>query len=450
MAALDFPASPTVGQTYTANGSTWTWDGVSWVSSNDAVSQIVAGTNITISPAGGTGAVTVNASGGGAGGIEVGDGAIIPSSGIIVQRGSQYFQAANRGLAYNATYHDLTNLPGISKQYGTNYSFGFPNVAYTSIPTWDGSKWLVINQSATVTNQLATSTDGQTWTVSSTGINASLSPTELFFVNGKYFAFSAGSNFASSTDGVIWTYYASGGPTCSTNQRSLPPYWTGSQYVFQNPQFTIFRSADGITWTNTSLTGDGIAYNGSLFVGVGTSAQWRTSPDGTTWTSRIAPFTLQAHAIGTNGTDFFVINRGGNSVYKSSDGITWTIISEFPVGVGFQMRSNFRYISGTFYVWGNLADTVLVLYKSTDNCVTWSPVSFMTSSTTHNYLVNNGSYFLNVGTSLSSTSFAGATFASTVKTTSFSGTPINVFGVSPVYNTNGHGGTISTTYMRTK
>jgi len=32
MATLNFPASPTVNQQYTANGSTWTWDGTSWLS----------------------------------------------------------------------------------------------------------------------------------------------------------------------------------------------------------------------------------------------------------------------------------------------------------------------------------------------------------------------------------------------------------------------------------
>jgi hypothetical protein len=34
MAALDFPASPTINQTYTANGLTYTWDGTSWVTTN--------------------------------------------------------------------------------------------------------------------------------------------------------------------------------------------------------------------------------------------------------------------------------------------------------------------------------------------------------------------------------------------------------------------------------
>lgn len=34
MAALNFPASPTLGQAYTANSNTWKWNGTSWVSSN--------------------------------------------------------------------------------------------------------------------------------------------------------------------------------------------------------------------------------------------------------------------------------------------------------------------------------------------------------------------------------------------------------------------------------
>lgn len=48
MAALDFPASPTVGQTYTANGGTWRWDGTSWVGGN----------TLTV-PYGGTGAASL-------------------------------------------------------------------------------------------------------------------------------------------------------------------------------------------------------------------------------------------------------------------------------------------------------------------------------------------------------------------------------------------------------
>lgn len=34
MAALNFPSSPNVNDTYTANGKSWKWDGISWVSYN--------------------------------------------------------------------------------------------------------------------------------------------------------------------------------------------------------------------------------------------------------------------------------------------------------------------------------------------------------------------------------------------------------------------------------
>lgn len=34
MAALIFPLNPNVNDIYTANGKSWKWDGVSWVSYN--------------------------------------------------------------------------------------------------------------------------------------------------------------------------------------------------------------------------------------------------------------------------------------------------------------------------------------------------------------------------------------------------------------------------------
>jgi hypothetical protein len=50
------------GYVLTSNGTT-----ASWAAATGGVSQIVAGTNVTISPSGGTGVVTINASGGGGG-----------------------------------------------------------------------------------------------------------------------------------------------------------------------------------------------------------------------------------------------------------------------------------------------------------------------------------------------------------------------------------------------
>ena len=40
MTALNFPSSPTIGQTYTANGGTWKWDGTVW---NSLPSSTISG-----------------------------------------------------------------------------------------------------------------------------------------------------------------------------------------------------------------------------------------------------------------------------------------------------------------------------------------------------------------------------------------------------------------------
>lgn len=52
MTALNFPASPTEGQVYTANGSSWIWNGTVWV-----------GGNVTPATAGGTGLTSSGAAG---------------------------------------------------------------------------------------------------------------------------------------------------------------------------------------------------------------------------------------------------------------------------------------------------------------------------------------------------------------------------------------------------
>lgn len=48
MAALDFPASPSVDDLYTANGSTWKWDGTSWnIVPNPATLGGISDVNLT-------------------------------------------------------------------------------------------------------------------------------------------------------------------------------------------------------------------------------------------------------------------------------------------------------------------------------------------------------------------------------------------------------------------
>jgi hypothetical protein len=60
---INFPTSPTLNQIYTFNSISWIWNGSYWDNyspSQTVVNKLIAGTNITLSPSGGTGNVTIN------------------------------------------------------------------------------------------------------------------------------------------------------------------------------------------------------------------------------------------------------------------------------------------------------------------------------------------------------------------------------------------------------
>lgn len=62
MAALNFPTSPTTGDTYTANNKTWQWNGTSWLSVNTLLTEDAYTSASSITPDMGTyGIITVSA-----------------------------------------------------------------------------------------------------------------------------------------------------------------------------------------------------------------------------------------------------------------------------------------------------------------------------------------------------------------------------------------------------
>jgi len=61
--AINFPTSPTLNQIYTFNSISWIWNGSYWDNyfpSSTVVNKLIAGDNITLSPSGGTGNVTIS------------------------------------------------------------------------------------------------------------------------------------------------------------------------------------------------------------------------------------------------------------------------------------------------------------------------------------------------------------------------------------------------------
>lgn len=112
MAALDFPASPTLNQTYTANGVTYKWDGVSWITFNATDVSNATGTLVVAN--GGTGATTI--------------------TGLVKGNGTSAFTAAVGGTDYQTAQ----SVTGIVKSSGTTRSAAVAGTDYCAATSGTG------------------------------------------------------------------------------------------------------------------------------------------------------------------------------------------------------------------------------------------------------------------------------------------------------------------------
>lgn len=111
--------------------------------------------------------------------------------------------------------------------------------------------------------------------------------------------------------------------------------WSGSLWVAVGVDSTadVQTSPDGITWTHRTHSGfnggsdyfSDVAWNGSVFCAVGRLGEIQTSPTGTTWTHRTADASYAGvfYAITWNGSVFCAVGSSGE-VQTSPTGTTWT------------------------------------------------------------------------------------------------------------------------------
>lgn len=185
-----------------------------------------------------------------------------------------------------------------------------------------------------------TSEDGDTWTPSGASpIGASTTPKSVVVgIVGGSPAFLVGDAATTamfkSLDGLSWS--ASGAvPANPTSSLLYVPAII--PWVVGSVSGNIATSTDGSTWTSRTVPAgysgkeiNALSSNGSIIVGITSSSynKFITSPDGINWTERTVGATTTWNCIAYDATDGIFIAFGAAGGFKSSDGITWTAITQ--------------------------------------------------------------------------------------------------------------------------
>lgn len=190
----------------------------------------------------------------------------------------------------------------------------------------DGSYWSVIKQYYTVTNQ------SRLAGTASTGSYLSSAYGNGTFLCVQYLSSPGGSSAATSADGVTWTQR-----TLSTQGEWSSAAYGAGVFVICGRQtsgglYTIcMSSSDGITWSNRTLPASisapkVVTYGIGIFVMIAVgSSSYFTSGDGTTWTQRSLPISSTYNDIVYGNGLFFISDMNDpKKCLVSSDGINWS------------------------------------------------------------------------------------------------------------------------------
>ncbi len=194
---------------------------------------------------------------------------------------------------------------------------------------WGGGLWLGVG----IAGGITTSPDGLTWTDSSRTSTESLN--SVTYANGRFISVGmkgTGGTILRTTDAVTWSEVAVSGSGGVLNDVA----WGANGFVAVGDGGVVLLSADGETWgeTRPSIPAGGagggltaVRYGAGAVVAAGDGIVWRRDPATRTW-SEVGTF--PAPGIAWWGVSFangaFYISGATDSVFSSSDGISWTTI----------------------------------------------------------------------------------------------------------------------------
>jgi hypothetical protein len=322
MTLLDFPDSPTIGQTYSFGARTWEWTGDVW---------------------------KLLTAGGGGDSAQVGEmrwfaGDAEPDEKWLACDGAVYDQAA-----YPELFTEIGLLPNV--QAGENWTprevtgvDGLYFVAYGN-GTWVATYF-------DGTNQIASSTDnGATWTVRNkpSGVG---DLGGVAFGDGQFVAvaFNGTDRVITSSDGVTWTAQTAAEQNIWQSVAYGDGLWVA---VSADGTNRVMTSPDAVTWTARSAAEQNlwtsVQYGDGLWVAVATTGTNRimTSPNGVDWIARESPPEFKGFSVAYG--DGLWVSVGGSSlgrnIITSSDGVWWTSRVEVGNNDGFAVVENWESVA---------------------------------------------------------------------------------------------------------
>ncbi|GAB3790912.1 hypothetical protein GCM10028818_61640 [Spirosoma horti] len=185
---------------------------------------------------------------------------------------------------------------------------------------------------ASLHGYIYTSTDGITWTASSSGTNADL--IAVRYLQGKYFVVGEDATIRSSSNGYLWNPL-----TVDPTTALYGAAFGNGRYVAVGAYSTIYNayrsnlaitSVDGINYTvgetihvpNGARQFNDVAFGNGLFVAVGEDGLIQTSTDGKVWEFRQLVMGKTLNAVAYGGGQFIAIGENG-FLARSNDGKIW-------------------------------------------------------------------------------------------------------------------------------
>ena len=273
--------------------------------------------------------------------------------------GSNSIFSTGNGVAWNGTIwvavgQGTNNIAysynGINDWVGVTGSTSlFLNGGYGV--AWNETMWVAVGQVATTgNNTIAYSSNGLNWipvnnsiftstTVSSGGYGVAWNGQMWVAVGGGGVSRGGQHTIAYSSNGIIWN---------PANNSIFTRYgrgiaWNGIMWVAvgnggnepgepSEGQYTIAYSSDGINWIgitnsyNLLQVGYGVAWNGTMWVAVGTGSNtFVYSYNGTQWYAAANQSTGYWLGISWNGNQWIAVTINSINNAYSSDGINWTL-----------------------------------------------------------------------------------------------------------------------------